>query len=108
MAHVVFAEKQFALPVEIRAELLEFVAQQVFLKQLLAQPQGDRHAERAEAARCVTEVGLEQTLELEKGLVVERDKVEFVEPNFSFFKAIADGFVRKRRVVLTTGEAFFL
>lgn len=45
VALVMFGEKQFILPVEFGVERLEFLAQQVLLEKLFAQPYGHRHVE---------------------------------------------------------------
>src|SRR5665811_1973545 len=96
------------LLVEVLGKFPEFVAQQAFLKQFLPQPERDRHLERAEPARRQRDVGLQQPLEFEKRLVVEHDMVKLVGRNAGLRKAIGDGVVRKRGVVLAAGKTLLL
>ena len=89
-------------------ELLQLVAQQLLLEQLLAQPQRHRHAEGAEAARREGEIGFEQPLEFQERLVVEHDVIDVVEPRSCRLQAIGDRVVRETGIVLLAREAFFL
>ena len=102
MAQMMLAEQQ-PLRVEILGEFLKLVAQQVLLKQLLPQPERDRHLEGAESARRKRDVGFQQPLEFEERLVVEHDVIELAGRNAGFCKAIGNGVVRKRGVVLSCG-----
>src|SRR3984957_3642980 len=77
MAQMMLAEQQPTL-VEIAGEFPELVAQQVLLKQFLAQPERDRHLERAKSARRHRDIGFQQPLEFEERLVIEHDMVEAV------------------------------
>ena len=76
MTEVMFAEYEALVPIEVGAVLFQFAGQVVLQKQLLAQPDRDRHPERCETPRRKREIGFEQALELEKRLVVERDEVD--------------------------------
>src|SRR5882757_4021169 len=62
MAQMMLAEQQPA-GVEIFGKFPYLVAQQAFLKQLLLEPERDRHLERAKPARRQRDIGLEQPLE---------------------------------------------
>ena len=107
MAQMMFAKQQ-PTRVEISGEFLKLVAQQVLLKQFLLQPERDRHLEGAESARGKRDVGLQQPLEFEERLVVEHDVIELVGRNAGFCKAIGDGVVRKRGVMLSAGKTLLL
>ena len=98
MAEMVLAEEQLA-------ELFE---QQVLQEKLLPQPQGDRHTEGPEPARREGQVGLEQALELEEGLVVEDDAVNTAQPEPGLAHAVADRVSGKPGIVLLAREALFL
>src|SRR5204862_6495357 len=78
------------------------------LEQLILHPDGQRGAERLEAARRKGEVSLEQPLELEERLVVEGDEVDLGGARAARFEAGTDRVVREARVVLLAGEALFL
>ena len=107
MAQMMLAEQQLA-GVEILRKLLQFVAQQALLEQLLLEPQRDRHLERAEAARRQRDIGLQQPLEFEKRLVVEHDMVKTVGGNSRLCETIGNGVVWKRSIVLFSGKALLL
>ena len=79
VAEVVLGEEQPLLDILTRAACAKLLREQILEEELLAQPHRDRHAEGLEAARSKREVGLQQSLELEEGLVVEGDVVDVVE-----------------------------
>src|SRR5215510_13947555 len=108
MAHVVLGEEKLVLPVEVRRKLLQLAADDVLLKQLLAQPERDGHGERLIAARRKPNVGLQQPLELEKRLLVEHHIVEVIEPAALFLQAIRDGMRGEARILLLAGKALLL
>ncbi len=60
-------------------------------EQLLADPERQGLAERAEARRGVGEVGFQEPLELEQGLVVEADPVEVGGGQAGLGQAVVDG-----------------
>ena len=66
------------------------------------------HTERAEPARRERDVGFEQPLEFEEGLVVERDLVDLTERDAGLIEAVSDGVGRIARVVLFARETLFL
>src|SRR5690606_18521303 len=78
VAQVMLGEQQLLPPVDVVVEPLELAHEQAFLEQLLLEPYGQRGLERCEAARREREVRLEQALELQERLVVERDAVELL------------------------------
>jgi hypothetical protein len=101
-------EQQFVLPVELRRELLQLAAQQVFLKQLLADPERNRRGERAKTTRRERDIGFEQPLELQERLLVEDDIVDFLERDLRMLEAITDRVLRIARIVLDACEALLL
>src|SRR5258708_24987592 len=105
---MMLAEQQPLLPVELRILGLERVGEQRLLKELLPQPQWQRHAKRREAARTVGEVGLQQALELDERLVVEHDPVDIPERDAGLAQAIVGRAMRKPGIELLAGEAFLL
>src|SRR6266571_772505 len=108
VALMMLGEQQPVLDVEVRPELLQFVAQQQLLKQLFLEPKRHRHAKRAEPARREGEIRLKQALEFQERLVVEGDVVELVDPHAARFEAIARGAMGKMRVVLLAAETLLL
>ena len=86
-------------------ELAADLARQV---ELLSHPQRHRLEKGPEAGRREGEVGLEDALELQKGLVVEADVVQIPRLQTGFAQAIRDRVGREGVVVLDAGEAFFL
>ena len=108
MAQVVFGEKQFLVPVEVRRLFLEFLLQQILQEQFFAQPDRDRHAERRETARRKGQIGFKQAFELEERLVVEGYVIHLAQPDTGLLQAIRDGMVRIAGIVLLAGEPLFL
>src|SRR5262249_32716608 len=94
--------------VETLGKLFQLALEQALLEQLLLQPKGDRHAERAEAARRERNIGFHQPFEFQERLVVEHDVIELVEFRAGFLETIGDGVVWKRWLVFLAGEAFLL
>ena len=76
--------------------------------QLLTKPQGHGLEKRTKSSRRVGQVGLENSLELQEGLVVETDVVELVRLQPCLLQAVADGVDRKAVVVLDAREALLL
>ena len=76
VALVMLGEEELAVPVAVARKLLQLVVQQPLLEQLFAQPQRDRHPERAKAVRREREIGFQQAFELEERLVVEHDVID--------------------------------
>ena len=61
-----------------------------------------------EAAGREREIGLEQPLELEERLVVERDMVDLAERDAALRQAIGERVMRETRIVLLAREALLL
>src|SRR2546427_9318402 len=108
MAEMVLAEEQLLVPDPVASDFAELFEQQVLEEKLLPQPQGDRHTEGPEPARREGQVGLEQALELEEGLVVEDDAVNTAQPEPGLAHAVADRVSGKPGIVLLAREALFL
>ena len=108
MAQVVLAEEQLFVPPAAARYLPQLLHEQVFQKQLLPQPQRDRHAEGPVASRREAQIGLEQALELHERLVVEHHSVEIPQRDAALGQAVADGVKREARVVLLARKALFL
>ena len=103
-----FREQQFVLPVEIAVQSLEFLFQQIFLEQLLFYPDRHRHAKGIESPRCKCQVGFEESLEFEKGLVVKHDKVDVVQSDTCLAEAVFDRVVREPRIMLFARKPLLL
>src|SRR5262245_59709779 len=108
MAHVVLGEEKLVLPVEVRRKFLQLAADDVLLKQLLAQPERDGQCERLIAARRKPNIGLQEPLELEKRLLVEHYVIDLIELAAFLLEAIRDRMSRKARILLLAGEALLL
>src|SRR5690349_12136225 len=90
------------------AELRDLAREQIFEKELLPEPQRDRHAEALEAARCKSEVTLEQAFEFENRLVVERDEIHVRQAHARLAQAVGERLRREARIVLLACEALLL
>jgi hypothetical protein len=107
MALMMLGEQEPARPVRTGREVVQLLCQQMLREQLFAQPQRQRHPERADAARRERKVGLQQPLELKEGFVVERDEIDLVGAA-GRRQAMLDRVARKVGVLLLAGEAFLL
>jgi hypothetical protein len=76
--------------------------------QLLLEPVGKAHQEHLEAGRPVGEVGLEQAVELEQRLVVERHQIEIGGAQSALAQAVLHGARGESGVVLLAGEPLLL
>ena len=86
----------------------QLLLQEALQEHLLLEP--DRHGrhEGPDAARGERQVGLQQALELDQGLVVEGDVAEIAESDPALAQAVAHRVDRESRIVLLPGEALFL
>ena len=96
------------VPIEFRFNRLEFICKQRFEEELLAQPQRQPHAERGKPLRAEREIGFEQALELQKGLVIEGDVVDIREGGTASVEAILDGETWIVGIKFFACETFFL
>ena len=102
------AEEQARAPVDVGRNPPQLLHQVRLLEQLLAAPHGHRHTERTESGGGERQVRLEEALEFQKGLVVERDMVDLGGTDLRHFEAVLDGVPREARVVLLAREALLL
>src|SRR5262249_47591087 len=82
------------------AKARKLMLKEILLEQFLPQPEGDRHRERAEAPRRKGQVRLQQAIELDEWLVIERDVVHLVERDASVLEAVGRRVAREASVVL--------
>ena len=108
MALMVLGEEEPPPPVEGGDVRLERLREQELLKQLLPEPQRNRHGKGRESSRGEGQIRLEKTLELEKRLVIEDDVIHLGEAAPGRSQAILDGAAREARVVFPSGEALLL
>ena len=99
---VVLSEEDLAL---VAGELLTNHGARV---ELLAQPHRHGLHELRDPLRRDAEVGLQDPLELEDRLVVERDRAEVGRGDPRLAQAVVDRVAREARVVLLAGEALLL
>src|SRR5258705_6191829 len=76
--------------------------------ELLAKPQGHRRHERSKSRGRVRRVGLQQAIELQKGLVVEGDVIKLPGRDARLPQAVVQGVLRKPMVMLLPREPLFL
>src|SRR5262245_10941403 len=108
MAEMVLAKHQLGRIGKIGIDLGQLAAQQTLLEQLLADPYRQRGEERFETAGREGEVGVEQTLEFQEGLVVEDDVIDVLTRDPRILKAPSNRVCGKRCIGLLAGEALFL
>src|SRR5678809_1057967 len=82
----------------------QFLLYQLLEKQLLLQPDRHRGQERPDAPGREAKIGLNQTLEFQQRLVIERDVTEFREREACFAQTVRDGVAGEARIVLLAGE----
>ena len=105
---MMLGEQELPLDVLAGAAFPQVIAQQPLLEQLLLEPHRQRHAERGEAPGRERQIGLEQALELQERLVVERDVVDPVEIGAAFAQAILDRVLGEGGIVLLAREPLLL
>jgi hypothetical protein len=88
--------------------LRKLVLQEVLLKELLPKPDGNCHRERPQTAGGKGQVGLEQSFELEKGLVVEDNMINPVQADTGLAQAVPDRVTREGGIVLLAREPLLL
>src|ERR1041384_6470686 len=76
--------------------------------QALRQPEWNGHQVRAQTARRLRDIRLEQALELDERLLVEADEIQIRGGDATLAQAIRDSVGWKRLVVFLAGEALFL
>ena len=103
MRFVVFGEDIPALVAVLQG--LVHLAGQV---QLLLQPDRQTRQELAEAPRGVSQIGFQQPLEFEQGLLIEHDVVEFLRGKARGLEAVIDCVQGEAAVVLDSRESLLL
>ena len=96
------------VPVEVGPVLLQLVLQQPLLKELLFEPERQRHAKGGEPSGRECQIGLDQPLELQKRLVVERDIVDIARLQPRELQAEFDRMRGETGIMLDAREALFL
>ncbi len=108
VGQVVVREEQFRdFPLSV-PQFLHFLADEALEEDLFLDPDGDGREEGLQAPGGEDVVGLQEALELEKGLVVEDDGLQVLEADGSLLQAVAGGVGGKARIVLLPREALLL
>src|SRR5689334_363771 len=103
-----FGEEQPSTEVSAAGIWLQRIREQLLLKELFADPQRHSHLERTEAARRKRQVRFEQSLELQKRLVIEDDVIDILQRHPAFREAILHRVMGEAGVVFFPAEALFL
>jgi hypothetical protein len=90
------------------SEAPELAGQEILLKQLLPNPQRQRHGEAAVTARRKREIRLQQPLELQERLLVEDHVIDVGCPEARVLQAEPDSLRREARIVAPPGESLLL
>jgi len=103
------SEEQTSVPIKtVPGALLELTAKQTLLKELLTEPKRNSHLERPETPGREGDIGLQETLKLQKWLVIKHDVVNLIETRTFLGEAIVNRMRRKASVVLFPAEALLL
>ena len=86
----------------------DFLLDAIRKEELLGQPDRHRRSKRGRSLGRAGKISLEQALELEERLVVERDGIELIRPDSPDLEARSDRILRELGIVLDAREAFFL
>src|SRR6266480_8050822 len=89
-------------------DALQLFRKDCFLKELLLDPDRQRHCKGFEPLWSVGKVRLEQPFELEEWLIVENDAVKLFRADPGFFYTVPDRVLRKTRIVFDACEPLFL
>src|SRR5258706_906346 len=79
-----------------------------FHPDLLFDPNRDRFKEGVNAARRIGQIRVQQAIELDEGLFVERNETKFIRRDAAFAQTIVDGVPGKALVMFLACESFFL
>ena len=107
MTEMMFRKKKVMVPVKL-AMALNLPLKKSLLKEFLANPNRDRHLERAQTLGSHSEICLKQSFKFQERLVVENDIVDVFEGYALRFQTIRNSMGGETRVVLLTGKALFL
>src|SRR5687767_5452414 len=98
MTLMVLSKEQPVVPIKAAGVLLQLLAQQILLEELLPEPNRHGHTEGLKSARRKGEISFEQPLESEQRLVVKSDIVDLAKICPTFAKTILHRYVRKAGV----------
>ena len=90
-----------------RSVVLQLFRDQRRNRELLVQPRRNRPQERRVGTGKHGDLGEQDALELDEGLLVEADAIEVVDQQPALAEAVLDGVARKALVVLLAREALF-
>lgn len=108
MAQMVFGKQEPLFPFYGTLNGFQLANQKRFLEQLFLDPDRQRLPERSETPWREREVGFQEPLELYERFVVERDVIDILRREANLLQTSNDRIAGKVRIVLLTGEAFFL
>ena len=98
---VVFRENNFAIAAE-------FTPDQLLHPDPFPDPERDGHEKTFQAERRIREITVQNAVELEERLFVERHKVEVADFEAAFSQAVLDCILRETGVVFLAREPFLL
>ena len=98
---VVFRENNFAIAAE-------FLPDQLLHPDPFPNPERDGHEKTFQAERRIREITVQNAVELEERLFVERHEVEVADFEAAFTQTVSDCILRKTGVVLLAREPFLL
>src|SRR5690348_15110771 len=101
MGFMMFGENDFSHEVQ-------FLADQRLHPDALANPQRNRHQKRAQPARSISQIAVQDAVEFQEGLLVKRDEIEIFGLDATGVEAVSDRIFRKSGVVLLASEPFLL
>src|SRR5262249_19328487 len=101
MRFVVFRKKNFATATE-------FASDQFFNPNAFPDPKRYRHQKASQTDWRIREISVQNPVEFQERLFVERHIVELIDVDAAFAEAISHGLLRKTRVVLFSCESFLL
>src|SRR5262249_33477860 len=96
-----FREKDVAIATELAPD-------QLLHPNPFPDPKRDCHQKALQAGRRVGEIAVQDAIELQERLFVERDIIEIADADAAFTKAIINGMLRETRVVFFARESFLL
>jgi hypothetical protein len=109
VAEVMLSEKQTPVPIKtVPGTLVELIAKQALLKELLTEPKRNSHLERPETPGCEGDISFQEALKLQEGLVIKHDVVNLIGTHTFLGEAIVNSMRRKTSVVLLPAEALLL
>jgi hypothetical protein len=98
---VVFGKENLAVAAELAPD-------QLFHPNALPDPKRYRHQETFQAGRRIREVSVQNPVEFQERLFVERHTIKLVHADASFAEAIPHSVLRKTRIMFFACESFLL